>query len=117
MLIIPAILETFSSLKDKTLKIVFSSNELNPEQLLGVAKNVQNFGFLAFKQDAFKQTEIDTLKDLDSKYEDKGKSKSKRLKSVLFVSYKQDNKGYEVFDDYYNFIMEKIIEHYKNKLD
>ena len=116
MLIIPAILNSYSSLKDGTLKITFETNEPTPEQVLGVAVNSQKFGFLAFKQDKFKQSEKDVLENLESEYEDKGKSKAQRLRAVLYVNFEQDNKGYNVFDDYYNFQMETLINHFKDKL-
>ena len=117
MVILPAILDTFSSLKDKTLKLVFHSNELTPEQLLGVVKNVQKFGFLAFKEESFKTSEIDAIKNLNTEYQSKGKSKSKRLRNVLFVLYEQENKHYNTFTDYYDAQMEELINHFKNKID
>lgn len=117
MIIIPSILESFASLKDKTIKIVFHTNELTPEQLTGIAFNIQKFGYLVFKEDTFKQLEIDVINKLESDYQEQGKSKAQRLRAVLYRYFEQDNKGYEVFDDYYNFQMEKLINHYKNKLE
>ena len=117
MIILPAILDTFSSLKDKTLKLVFHSNELTPDQLTGIVKVVQNFGYLAFKEESFKRTEIDAIKNLDTQYQSKEKSKSKRLRNVLFVLYEQDNKGYKTFTEYYDFQMETLINHFKNKIE
>ncbi len=117
MLIIPSILESFASLKDKTIKIVFHTNELTPEQLTGIAFNIQKFGYLAFKEDAFKQTEKDVINKLESEYQDTGKSKAQRLRAVLYRYFEQEPKGYEVFDDFYNHYMEKLINHYKNKLE
>jgi len=116
MLIIPAILQSFSSLKDKTLKIVFETNEPTPEQLLGVANNIQKFGFLAFKEDVFKEKEKEAINSLDTEFEDKGKSRSMRLRNVLYVNFEQNNEGYETFNDFYNSKMEKLINHFKNKL-
>ena len=117
MLIIPAQLSSYSSLKDKTLKIVFESLEPTPEQLTGIALNQQKFGYLAFKIDTFRQIEKDVINKLESEYQDTGKSKAQRLRAVLFVYFQQDSKGYEVFDDFYNHYMEKLINHYKNKLE
>ena len=117
MIIIPTILESFASLKDGTLKLVFSTNELTPEQLTGVAQNTQKFGFLAFKQDDFKQKEVDLLDNLESDFESKGKSKSQRLRNVLYRSWEQDNLGYDDFQLYYNFRLEKLITYLKDKLD
>lgn len=117
MIVIPAILDTFASLKDKTIKIVFYSNELTPDQLVQVAQNAQQFGYLAFNTDAFKTKQIEAIKSLDVDYKDNTKSNSKRLRNVLYVNFEQDNKGYKSFDDFYNFKMNEIIEHYKSKLN
>ena len=117
MLIFPAILESFASLKDKTIKVVFHTNELTPEQLTGIALNSQQFGFLAFKQDPFKQSEKNVLETLESEYKETGKTKAQRLRAVLYRNFEQEPKGYEVFDDFYNHQMEKLINHFKEKLD
>lgn len=117
MLIIPSILSTFTSLKDKTLKIVFETNEVTPEQMTNIAKNLQQFGYLAFKQEAFKQADTDTLDSLNTECNSKGKSNSQRLRNVFYIAFQQSNKGYKDFNEYYDSEMNKIIEHYKNKLD
>jgi len=117
MLLIPSILSTFTSLKDKTLKLVFETNEVTPEQMTNIAKNLQQFGYLAFKKEAFKQSDKDALESLDTKYGGKGKSNSQRLRSVLYVMFEQNDKGFKNFNEYYDSEMNKIIEHYKNKLD
>jgi glycine betaine/choline ABC-type transport system substrate-binding protein len=116
MILIPAILDTFASLKDKTIKIVFYANELTPEQLVEVAKHSQQFGYLAFKNDKFKQEQLNTLKDLKAEYSDKTKSPSKRLRNVLYVTFEQNNNGFKTFEEFYNFKMNEITEHYKSKL-
>ncbi len=117
MLIIGAQLESYRSLKDRTLKLTFETGEPTPDQLVKISKLSQEYGFLAFKHDVFKNDQLDALESLQSGYEDKGKSKSQRLRAVLYVNWKQESKGYDIFDDYYNHTMEKIITHYKGKLD
>jgi hypothetical protein len=117
MIIVPAMLESYRSLKDKTLKIVFDCNELTPEQTMGVAGSLQQFGYLAFKSEPFKKTEKDMLDNLKSDYEDTGKSPAQRLRAVLFVGWEQKPEGYKTFADYYNAKMETIINHLKGKLD
>ena len=117
MLIIGSILDGYRSLKDKTLKITFETQEPSGEQLVQIASLIGRFGFLAFKEDMFKENEKLAIETLKSDYEETGKTKSQRLRSVLYVNFEQDNKGYEVFDDYYNHNMEKLIMHFKNKLE
>ena len=41
----------------------------------------------------------------------------KRLRAVLYRNWEQNKEGYEDFQLYYNFKVEKIITHYKDKLD
>ena len=117
MLIIGAQLERFNSLKDKTIKLTFETQEPTPEQFVGIAENNQKFGYLCFKEDTFKTDELEMISGIKSDYEEKGKSKAQRLRSVLYINFEKDNLGYSVFDDYYNRKMEEIINHYKSKLD
>ncbi len=118
MLMIPAICESFRSLKDKTLKVTFETNEPTGEQLVQLSGMNGKFGFLVFKEDALKEQELKALEALRSNPdESKGKSKGQRLRAVLYINWEQDKLGYEVFDDYYNFQMERLIMHFKDKLD
>ena len=117
MLIMPAILGDFRSLKDRTLKLTFETNEPTPEQLVAIANSSQKAGYIAFKFDAFKEKERDMLDGLKSDYDDTGKTKGQRLRAVLYRNWEQENGGYDIFDDYYNSNMERMITHWKNKLD
>jgi hypothetical protein len=117
MIIIPAQLEGYRSLKDKTLKVTFETNELNPQDLMGLIENTGQFGYLAFKSDPFKAEEKEVLSNLESGYGEKGKSPSQRLRGVLYVNYTKNNEGFDTFTRYYDFQMEKITNHYKSKLD
>ncbi len=60
------------------------------------------------------ETEIIDEVDLDL---GNTKSPSQRLRSILFVSFEQNNLGYLDFKEYYKFQMNKICEHFKSKLD
>jgi len=117
MLIIGGQLESYRSLKDKTLKLTFETQEPTPEQLVAISNNTQKFGYIAFKEEPFKQSEKKMLEDLKSEIEIQGKSKGQRLRAVLYVNWQQAAEGYQVFDDYYNHHMERMIMHWKNKLD
>ena len=117
MLIMPAILENYRSLKDRTLKLSFETNEPTPEQLVAIANSSQKAGYLAFKLDAFKDKEKELLDELKSDYDDVGKSKGQRLRAVLYRNWEQNNEGCDTFTLYYESHMEKIIRHFKDKLD
>jgi len=117
MLIIGSILESYRSLKDRTLKVIFECNEPTGEQLVQIATMSQKFGYLAFKEEPFKNSEKKMLEDLKSDFEIQGKTKGQRLRAVLYILFEQSPEGYEVFDDFYNAKMEKLIMHFKDKLD
>ena len=118
LFIIPGQLTTFQSLKDKTLKLIFETQEPTPDQMAGLQYVLQTFGWIAFTPDELKEKEKDFLKDLKSDYDDTGKSKAQRLRAVLYINWEQKPEGYKDDPDgYYNYQMEKIIRHYKDKLD
>lgn len=117
MIILPGILESFRSLKDKTFKIVFETNELTPEQLTGIAVNINKFGYLAFKETPFKDKEREVLEQMTPDYNDTGKTPAQRLRGVLYRVWEINSEGYTDFNLFYQFQLEKIISHFKSKLD
>jgi|GEM_PF-742530 len=117
MQIIPAILENITSRKDKTWKLVFGTNECTPDQIKEIVKTLNDFVFLAMKKDSFKTEETEILENLESGYEGSSKSQAQRIRSVLFLLWKQGNGGYEDFNMFYQHHTENYITHLKNKLD
>lgn len=117
MIILPAVLESYRSLKDRSVKISFETGELSPSQAGDIQGNILKAGFLAFKSDVFKENEKQLLESIEVDYDDKGKSPSQRMRSVLYVLWKKDGEGYSVFNHYYEAKMEKFIESLKKKID
>ncbi len=117
MIIIGAILESYRSLKDRTLKLIFECNEPTPEQFMGIASHLQQFGYLAFKKEPFKENEKKSIEQLETSYDDETKTHSQRLRAVFYRCWEQDNEGFIDFDSYYKFRMEEIIKHFKAKLN
>lgn len=116
MITIPAILESYRSLKDRSVKIIFETGELSPSQIGDIAANLQHAGFLAFNGQPFKENEKELIESLKADYEDTGKTSAQRFRGVLFRCWEHDKEGYETFVDYYNANMEKLIVHFKKKL-
>lgn len=116
MIIIPAQLDSLRTLADRTLKVTFETNELNPQDLLGLMENLHQFGYLAFKQEPFGEKEKNMIEEIKSDFEFKGKSSSQRLRSVLYLMYQQNNEGFDSSVKHYEHHMEKIIDHFKSKL-
>lgn len=117
MIIIPAQLEGIRTLKDKSLKVTFETQELNPQDMLGVMENINTFGYLAFKPEPFKQEERAILEDLETEFEDRGKTPSQRLRAVLYRMWQKNSEGFDTSVRHYEHHMEKILNHFKSKLD
>lgn len=109
--------ENISSRKDRTWKISFGTQELTPELSGMLSGFVNEFCYMALKVEPFKKDEKDIVESLQSELDFSGKSPGQRLRNVLYRLWEQDKEGYEDFNLYYNFQMEKIINHFKTKFD
>jgi hypothetical protein len=117
MIIIPAQLESFRSLKDRTLKISFETHELSPSAMGDIQDSLGKIGFLAFKPDPFKENEKQLIDSLEAEYTDTSKTPSQRLRGVLWHNFNKDPEGYKTFPAYYENKLEQLINHFKSKLD
>lgn len=121
----PAVLTKYNPRKDRSVTISFETDEKSAEQIAELHGIMGTYGALVFKaEDQLTPKELKEIKSLD--LEMAGKSKSERLRNVLYVLHQQENKGsykdeYAVvkrdFNDYYAQKMEEIINHYKGKLE
>lgn len=116
MIVISATLDSFRSLKDKTLRLTFETQEPTAEQIKEIALNIQKFGYLVFSGNQLTPEQLDEIERTKNDLYDSTKTPSKRLRNVLYVWWQQNNKGYEKFDDYYLYHMERIINNVKDKL-
>jgi hypothetical protein len=76
----------------------------------------QQFCYLGLKKEPFTKDETDLMESLKADL-DNLKTPSQRLRGILYRNFEQDGKGYRDFNTYYIAEMERICEHYKNKLD
>lgn len=109
-------LEGYRSLKDRTLKLTFETNELSPDDMANIAGALMTVGYLAYSPDPFTSDELKELDSLKVEFNDGEKSPSQRLRAVMFRMYEQNPERYDVFNDFYNAKMEKLINHFKSKL-
>ncbi len=116
MIIIGCQFDGLRTLADKTLKITFETGELNPQDLLGLMENINQFGYLAFKKEPFTEKEKEMLDNIKSDFTFKGKSSSQRLRSVLYLMWQQNNEGFDSSVKHYEHHMEIILNQYKSNL-
>ena len=107
----PAILTRIAYLKDGGLSLGFATNELSDEEKVIASRYHQKFGYVLFKENQYKDEDIP-----DGDASDESKSPSQRLRSVLFIYWKQNKKDGD-FDSFYRREMEKFINHVKEAID
>jgi hypothetical protein len=115
MILLTGQIESISTRKDKTLKITIGTNESSPNQASDVFLLNQSFCYIGLKIEPFTQSEEILIAGLKSEINQK--TPSQRLRSILYKLYEQDDKGFKDFSSYYNGEMDKIIEHYKGKIE
>lgn len=102
--------------KDKSISLTFiTSTEQTPQELMEMDKLTDQTGVLYFKgAGTLVQSEVDELDNVDIELE--GKTKSQRLRGVLWRHWEQLGKPGD-FKAFYSIQMEKFIESVKSKLD
>jgi hypothetical protein len=113
---ISGIIESPQGLKDGTMKFTVRCNELSPDKVGQLFILNQRFAYVALKEEAFKNEEKELLEGLQNN-EVIGKTPSQRLRSVLFLCWKNNNEGFQSYEQYYNSKMEQILNHFKSKID
>lgn len=108
---VPAILTRIGYLKDKGLSLGFSTNELTDEEKVLISKAHQSFGWLLFSENTLKEEEVPKE---DAEFG--RKTQSERIRGTLYRYWqKLGSKGDS--ETFYRQETEKIIEHYKSKLN
>lgn len=107
----PAIIEGLRARKDGSLGLSVSTPEMSPQEkaLFFELQNINLDIVITPKDEPNPEEYKIEAGDLDTK------SPSQRMRSVLFILWKQDNEGLE-FPEYYRRHMEKLIEFLKSKI-
>lgn len=111
-----ATLDRANRKKDKSVSLTFITNlEQSTEEFMEIDKVIGDNGLIYFKSQGNLTTE--EVKELDkAEIEVEGKTKSQRLRNVLYRVHEQTITDID-FNAFYAQKMEEIIEYFKNKLD
>jgi len=101
--------------KDRSVSLTFiTSLEQSTDEFMELDSILNESGVLFFKSNGNLTKE--EVKELEStEIENEGKTKSQRLRNVLYILHKQ-SKSNQSFNDFYADKMERIIQHFKDKL-
>lgn len=116
MIIIEAKFERIKPLETKTNLVFSTKDELNE---ITVAQMLRADGYLLFSMDEIKQEVERAVKEKKIGLNEKGFSPSQRLRAVMSLIWQNDPyiNLEKSFDEFYIREMEKIIEHYKKKIN
>jgi hypothetical protein len=113
---VAASLDGVSPLKDGGMSVRFHTQEIPKEEQVNLIGYYQQFGYLLFKPDAFKESEIpEKNTDIEGK---RVKTPSQRLRATLWVlGDKKGHKTPEEQDIFYQHQMERFIDKVKEQIE
>lgn len=114
-LLIPCYVSSIRSLKDRSVTISLTTQEISPANAGEVFRLLNQLVSAYIKETEINQSEIDQVDKLNPDLG--GKTQSQRIRNVLFKLFEQNNEGHKSFDAYYNHHTEVIINHLKNKIE
>lgn len=115
-IIIPASIESVSTRRDRTLKITIGTNELPSDVAASILALQNEFAFFAIKKEDFGKAELEKVEAHKAEVDDTKKTASQRLRGVLYRIWERTPNG-ETFETYYIREMERIISHFKTKIE
>jgi len=116
LLQISSSIEGISSRVDGTWKIVFGTQELTNEQGQAVLKLNRKQGWLLFKETPIEESDLVNIPDITPEFKE-DKSPSQRLRSRMFVYYKETKNTEEGFNEWYIKTLDKIGKTYLDKIE
>ncbi len=99
------------------LTIAFAVQGCLSTKLIPENKHLLKKNKIKVEGDKISKSEVEELDKIDLDLYDNKKTQSQRLRSVLYLNWQKDNKGFSEFKDYYTHLTNQIIEFYKTKLE
>lgn len=116
-IVIQSTIESVQTRKDKTLKITIGSQELNAEQMAELMSFNQSLAYTYISPKSITEAEKEAIDAVEVETPKQSKSQSQRLRSVLFKIWETTRTGIDDKNKHYEQEMERIIEHYKSKIE
>ena len=111
---VPATITKISTMRDRCLRLQVDTQELG-EESAKVFGLYDTLGVFLFSKSDITNDDLADLPEVKSQ----GISQSKRLRNVLYRLWEQSlggQSGRVTFEEYYENMMDKIIEYYKDKI-
>jgi hypothetical protein len=114
---IPAVISDAHIKSKNNIRLQIDSQEsISPEGISRVCQLVNQLGWFTFNVHQIEAEDIIDLPPL-KKTEENEKTPSQRLRAVFYRMWQQKNEGFKDSDSHYKYMMERLIDFYKSKLD
>lgn len=115
-ILLPAMVTSIRSLKDGSVSVCLETQELSPMKA-GEIFSLRGKLIAAYlsPKETIPQRELDQIDSVDVDLP--GKTKSQRVRNVLYRIWELSPDGHKTFESYYNFVMERHINELKTALD
>ena len=119
-------IDKVSTLADGSLRVYIGTPELSSETMVSVFSLIKKPGFVLISANAINQDQIDAVEKATTNAEFSEKTPSQRMRGVLYKLWERTQPKtmngdgvmeYVDFDLFYKRQMNKIIDHFKTKLD
>ena len=119
-------IDKVSTLADGSLRVYVGTPELSNETMVSVFSLIKKPGFVLISANAINQDQIDAVEKATTNAEFSEKTPSQRMRGVLYRLWEKTQPKtmngdgvmeYVDFDLFYKRQMNKIIDHFKTKLD
>ena len=119
-------IDKVSTLADGSLRVYVGTPELSSETMVSVFSLIKKPGFVLISANAINQDQIDAVEKATTNAEFSEKTPSQRMRGVLYRIWEKTQPKtmngdgemeYVDFDLFYKRQMNKIIDHFKTKLD
>lgn len=114
-IVLDGVIEALSSRQDGSVTVKFSTQELDSSKGGELFQLRGKYCKALFSDSNITTLEAELVDSTQVATTKKNKTPSQRLRAVLFRCHEQSELQID-FDDYYKTEIERIIEHYKNKL-
>ena len=110
------VFDRYNTRKDGSVSLVFETGELTAPDVATLHTLRNSVGVVGFsRRESMSAKEIKEIESIDAEID--SKSKSERLRNVLFVLFQQQPKGYTDFKQFYADHMEKLIQQIRTRLE
>ena len=112
--LIAAMVESINTRKDKSVKLIFGTQELSPVEAGQLFQYMNQLVSVYICPASIDNREIEQIDKIEPELNNR--SQSQRIRAVLYLLHQQNTEGFKSFDEFYKAKTEKYIEHLKSKL-